>query len=88
MDGLGCAELRESSVVETDERRERILMDDHLLLEYHLVGDPLDVPSPGLSLVTEETVSAAINKPTDDLLARSGVLLAESTLLPWMMKID
>ncbi|MEC4889522.1 MAG: PilZ domain-containing protein [Nitrospira sp.] len=76
------------SAADTDERREWIRIDDHLLLEYRLVSDPPDAPPPGLSPVTEEMVSAAINKPTADLLARSGELLAESTLLPWMMKID
>lgn len=76
------------SAIESDERREWIRIDDHLLLEYRLVSDAPDGPPPGIPPVTEGMVSVAITKPTADLLARSGELLAESALLPWMMKID
>jgi len=72
----------------SDERREWIRIDDHLLMEYRLVSDPPDAPPPGTPPVTDEIVSAAIGKPTADLLARSGDILAQSTLLPWIMKID
>lgn len=71
-----------------DERREWIRIDDHLLLEYRLAGESADVPPPGLPPVTQEMVSAAVGKPTTDLLARSGDILVGSPLLPWIMKID
>ena len=72
----------------SDERREWIRIDDHLLMEYRLVSDLSDAFPLGTSSVTDEIVSAAIGKPTADLLARSGDILAQSTLLPWIMKID
>lgn len=72
----------------SDEQREWIRIDDHLLLDYRLLNDQADFPSPGLPPVTQEMVAAAVSKPTADLLARSGDLLAGSPVLPWMMKVD
>jgi PilZ domain-containing protein len=72
----------------SDEHREWVRVDDHLLLEYRLVSDRADVPPPGLPPVTQEMVAAAVGKPTADLLARSGEMLAGSPLLPWIMKVD
>ncbi len=72
----------------TDEQREWIRIDDHLLLEYRLLSDAADVPPPGLPPVTQEMVASAVGKPTADLLARSGDMLAGSPILPWIMKVD
>lgn len=72
----------------SDERREWIRIDDILLLEYRLASDPADVPPPGLPPVTQEMVSAAVGKPTADLLSRSGDMLVGSPILPWIMKVD
>lgn len=71
-----------------DEHREWIRIDDQLLLEYRLLSDPADEPPPGLPPVTQEIIAAAVGKPTADLLARSGDILAGSPLLPWIMKVD
>jgi hypothetical protein len=72
----------------SDERREWIRIDDDLLLEYRLAGDPADAPPPGLPPVTQEMIATAVGKPTTDLLARSGDLLVGSPILPWIMKVD
>jgi hypothetical protein len=77
-----------SPPVANDERREWLRIDDRLLLEYRLLSDPADVPPPGLPPATQEMIAAAVAKPTDDLLAKSGDLLVGSPLLPWIMKVD
>ena len=72
----------------TDEQREWIRIDDHLLLEYRLLTDAADRPPPGLPPVTQEMISTAVGKPTAELLAQSDDILADSPLLPWIMKVD
>ncbi len=72
----------------SDERREWIRIDDRVLLEYRLLSDPAEGPAPGIPPVSDEAISEAITKPTSDLLLRSGEQLAESPLLPWIMKVD
>ena len=71
----------------SDERREWIRIDDRVLLEYRLLTDSTERPIPGLP-VSNEAIAAVIAKPTSDLLLRSGGQLAESPLLPWIMKVD
>ncbi|HSL04187.1 MAG TPA: PilZ domain-containing protein [Nitrospiraceae bacterium] len=71
----------------SDERREWIRIDDRVLLEYRLLTDPPERPTSGLT-VSNEAIAAVIAKPTSDLLLRSGEQLAESPLLPWIMKVD
>jgi hypothetical protein len=72
----------------SDDRREWIRIDDNLLLEYRLLSDRVDAPLPGHPPATHEMIASAVAKPTADLLARSGEVLAHSPLLPWMMKVD
>jgi hypothetical protein len=72
----------------SDERREWIRIEDRVLLEYRLLTDQADGPTPGIPPVSDEAISAVIAKPTSDLLLRSGEQLAESPLLPWIMKVD
>lgn len=72
----------------SDERREWIRIDDRVLLEYRLLGDQVEETTPTLLPVSSEAISAAIAKPTADLLLRSGEQLADSPLLPWIMKVD
>jgi hypothetical protein len=71
-----------------DERREWIRIDDRVLLEYRLLTDPVEGPTPGIPPVAQEAIADVIAKPTSDLLLRSGEQLAESPLLPWIMKVD
>jgi hypothetical protein len=72
----------------SDERREWLRIDDRVLLEYRLLTETVDVPTSSLPPATNEAITAAIAKPTADLLLRSGEQLAQSPLLPWMMKMD
>ena len=72
----------------SDERREWIRIDDRVLLEYRLLTDPVEGPTPGIPPIAQEAIAAVIAKPTSDLLLRNGEQLAESPLLPWMMKVD
>jgi len=72
----------------SDERREWIRIDDRVLLEYRLVTDPIEGPTPGIPPVDQEGIAAVIAKPTSDLLLRSSEQLADSPLLPWIMKVD
>ena len=71
----------------SDERREWIRIDDRVILEYWLLTDPDEGPTRGLP-VSNEAIAAVIAKPTFDLLLRNGEQLAESPLLPWIMKVD
>ena len=72
----------------SDERREWIRIDDRVLLEYRLLTDPEEGPPPGFPPVSQEALASVIAKPTADLLLRNGEQLAESPLLPWIMKVD
>jgi hypothetical protein len=72
----------------SDERREWVRIDDRVLLEYRLLSDPAEGPIPGALPISQEAISAAVAKPTSDLLLRSGEQLAQSPLLPWIMKVD
>ena len=71
----------------SDERREWIRIDDRVILEYRLLTDSDEAPTRGLP-VSSEAIAAVIAKPTSDLLLRNGEQLAESPLLPWIMKVD
>ena len=71
----------------SDERREWIRIDDRVILEYRLLTDPDEGPTRGLP-ASNEAIAAVIAKPTSDLLLRNGEQLAESPLLPWIMKVD
>lgn len=79
--------LHEASTA-TDERREWIRVDDHLLMECRPANEAPDAPQPDIPPLTDDMISAAVGKPTADLLARSGDALASSPLLPWIMKVD
>ncbi len=52
------------------------------------MSDPVEGPIPGALPISQEAIAAVIAKPTSDLLLRSGEQLAESPLLPWIMKVD
>ena len=72
----------------SDERREWIRIDDRVLLEYRLVTESAEAPTPGIPAVSDQAITAVIAKPTADLLLRSREQLAQSPLLPWIMKVD
>lgn len=74
--------------VSSDERREWIRIDDRVLLEYRLVTDQAEGLTAGIPPASNDAITAAIAKPTSDLLFRSGEQLAQSPLLPWIMKVD
>ncbi|MBS0182826.1 MAG: PilZ domain-containing protein [Nitrospira sp.] len=71
-----------------DERREWIRIDDRVLMEYRLLTDTGIVDPVEAARTTPEMISAAVTKPTADLLARTGESLIASPVLPWIMKVD
>ncbi|MDF0675085.1 MAG: PilZ domain-containing protein [Nitrospira sp.] len=71
-----------------DERREWIRIDDRVLMEYRLLTDTGTVNSVETGSTAPEMISAAVTKPTADLLARTGESLIGSPVLPWIMKVD
>ncbi|MCP9440106.1 MAG: PilZ domain-containing protein [Nitrospira sp.] len=72
----------------SEDRREWIRIEDKLLLEYRLEGEQEKTSSLRREMVTDEMIAAAVEKPTTELLARSGDLLAQAALIPWIMKVD
>ena len=88
---MGTTFMPPSSTTTTclsDERREWVRVDDRLLFEYRLLTDPAEDPTTSILPISKEAIAAAIAKPTSDLLFRSGDQLAQSPLLPWIMKVD
>ncbi len=71
-----------------DERREWIRIDDRVLMEYRLLTETGTVDPVETSSTTPETISAAVTKPTADLLARTGESFIGSPVLPWILKVD
>lgn len=88
MPTLSHAQSLYDASIGTDERREWIRVDDHILMECRLASESADAPQPGNPPVTDEIIAAAVGKPTADLLAKSGEALASSPLLPWIIKVD
>jgi hypothetical protein len=72
----------------SDDRREWLRINDRVLLEYRPAAGSPESPLPDELRATEESITAAIAKPTADLLVRSGEALQESLLVPWLKKID
>jgi len=77
-----------SSKSATDERREWIRIDDRVLMEYRVLAETGTVVPVEVTGTTPEMISAAVMKPTAELLARSGDSLIGSPVLPWIMKVD
>lgn len=73
---------------DSEDRREWLRIDDNLLLEYRMLDESAELPAPVSEPVTDEVIAAAVGKPTAELLAHSGGVLADSPLTPWMMKVD
>ncbi|OQW35767.1 MAG: hypothetical protein A4E19_16085 [Nitrospira sp. SG-bin1] len=71
-----------------DERREWIRIDDRVLMEYRLLTETGTLVPVERTPTTPEMISAAVTKPTADLLARTGESLVGSPVLPWIMKVD
>jgi hypothetical protein len=71
-----------------DERREWIRIDDRVLMEYRVLTDRGPLVPAEASHPTPEIISAAVTKPTADLIARTGESSIDSSVLPWMMKVD
>ena len=72
----------------SEDRREWLRIDDNLLLEYRLLDESAEMPASVSAPVTDEVIAAAVGKPTAELLAHSGEALVDSSLVPWMMKVD
>lgn len=71
-----------------DERREWIRIDDRVLMEYRVLTETETAVPVETGNTTPEMISAAVAKPTADLLARTGDALVGSPVLPWIMKVD
>ena len=80
--------LTKTTQMSSDERREWLRIDDRVLLEYRLLTDQEDVPTPGLPPASSRAIVDAIQKPAADFFAEQGEHLVHSPLLPWMMKVD
>lgn len=76
------------SMLNNEERREWLRIEDRLLLEYRRVDETSDAMNAYLPPATEDTITTAVSKPTLDLLIRGGEAFAGSPLLPWVSKID
>lgn len=72
----------------SDDRREWLRIDDRVLLEYRLVTEAEDLPTPGVLPVGNQALADAIHKPAADFFSQHGEELAHSPLLPWMRKVD
>lgn len=72
----------------SDERREWIRIDDRVLMEWRVVTEGGSAGATNTGEATPDVISAAVAKPTGDLLARSGEVLVDSPVLPWIMKVD
>jgi len=79
---------KQPSATKSEERREWLRIDDRVLLEYRLVTDSEDMPTPGLPPASNQAIVDVIQKPAADFFAQQGEYLAHSPLLPWMMKVD
>jgi hypothetical protein len=77
-----------SSEYAHDERREWIRIDDRVLMEYRVLTETGSDVHPDATAATPEMISAAVAKPTADLLARAGESLVGSPVLPWILKVD
>lgn len=77
-----------SHSAEPDERREWIRIEDRVLMEYRLVTEGGTSVPIELERANPESITAAVNKPTLDLLARSGEIMVDSAVLPWIRKVD
>jgi hypothetical protein len=77
-----------AGISKSEERRDWLRIDEYLLFDYRLAEEPLEVPTAGPTSVTKDMISVLVNKPTLDLLARTGESLEDSPLLPWFSKID
>ncbi|MCP9452512.1 MAG: PilZ domain-containing protein [Nitrospira sp.] len=71
----------------SEDRREWVRVEDDLLLEYRL-DNGRDEQTVTTDTVTDDMIAAAVEKPTADLLAKSGDALAQTALIPWMRKVD
>lgn len=83
--------VKTSSAVPThsaDERREWIRIDDRILMEYRLLTEAGTAVPVETGSTTPEMISAAVTKPTADLVARAGESFIGSPVLPWIMKVD
>jgi PilZ domain len=77
-----------SAVPKPEDRREWLRIDERLLLDYRLLDESVGAAASDLPPVTKDMISALVNQPTADLLAREGEALEGSPLLPWISKID
>lgn len=71
-----------------DERREWLRIDDRLLLSYRVQGAPKETAALNSASNIERSIATFIAKPTADLLVQAEPTAAESSLVPWLMKID
>lgn len=76
------------SILNNEERREWLRIEDRLLLEYRRIDETADAMNAYLPPATEDTITTAVSKPTLDLVIRGGEAFAGSPLLPWVSKID
>lgn len=74
--------------VAVDDRREWLRIDDALLFEYRVVGEPSESLTLPSEPSVEETITTFINKPTQDLLTFTPPHEGDALLIPWLKKVD
>ena len=71
-----------------DERRDSLRVDDQLLLDYRLEGEPDHVGVSQREPISDEAIATFFAKPAGDVVAHPHRADADGQLVQWLMKID
>lgn len=71
-----------------DERRDSLRIDDELLLDYRLEGEPDQTAISSRERISDDDIATFFAKPTADLLSHQHVVDGDGKLAQWLMKID
>ena len=71
-----------------DERRDSLRIDDELLLEYRLEGEPDQTAMSSRGRISDDDIATFFAKPTTDFLSHQHGVDGDGKLGQWLMKID